>query len=334
MGNLPRKRVQRYRPFLHSGVDFAGPINLRLSKGRGTKSFKGYICVFVCLSTRAVHLEAVSGYSSNEFLAAYKRFSARRGICASLTSDCGLNFVGASKELKILFQRASTHWREIANLLANDGTEWRFNPPGAPHFGGIWEAAVKSTKFHLKRVIGETPLTFEEMTTLLALIEATLNSRPLQAITDDPEDLAALTPGHFLIGEPLVTIPEPSTLDLSASRLSRWQMLRNMHEHFWSRWSEEYLHTLQQRSKWRTEKTQIRVGELCLLRNEQYPPCKWPLGRIVKVYPGPDGLVRVVDVKTATSCYNRPISKISVLPLEDDDSPVTGEGGRDVPKPN
>ena len=109
-------------------------------------------------------------------------------------------------------------------------------------------------------------------------------------------------------------------------------MLRNMYEHFWSRWSEEYLRTLQQRPKWRTKQTRIKVGDLCLLRNEQYPPCKWPLARVIKVYPGSDGMVRVVDIKTATSSYTRPISKISLLPLEDDCSPVSGEGGRDVPK--
>ncbi|XP_076297796.1 uncharacterized protein LOC143217409 [Lasioglossum baleicum] len=146
MGDLPSRRVQRYRPFLHTGIDYAGPINLRLSKGRGTRSYKGYIAVFVCLATRAVHLEAASGYSTADFLNVYRRFVARRGICASISSDCGTNFVGAEKELRSLFAQAGAQSTEIAHLLANDGTEWKFNPPAAPHFGGIWEAAAQWSK--------------------------------------------------------------------------------------------------------------------------------------------------------------------------------------------
>lgn len=225
MGDLPARRVQRYRPFLHSGIYFAGPISIRLSKGRGTKSHKGYIAVFVCLTSRAVHLEVVSGYSTEDFLQVYRRFVARRGICATLSSDCGTNFIGANKELRILFERASPQSREIAQLLANYGTQWLFNLPSAPHFGGIWEAAVKSVKFHLKRIIGEALLTFEEMSTLLTQVEACLNSRPLQPLSDDPTDLSALTPAHFLIGTSTLTIPEPSTMEDNTPRLSRWQLI-------------------------------------------------------------------------------------------------------------
>ena len=122
-----------------------------------------------------MHLEVASGYSSADFLRAFHRFTSRRGICATLTSDCGTNFVGADRELRSLFIQAKTQNQEVALLLANDGTEWRFNPPAAPHFGGLWEAAVKSVKFHLKRVLGDSLLTFEEMSTLLAQIEACLN---------------------------------------------------------------------------------------------------------------------------------------------------------------
>ncbi|CAB0040754.1 unnamed protein product [Trichogramma brassicae] len=331
MGDLPALRVQRSRPFLHTGIDYAGPINIKCSRGRGKATFKGYIAVFVCLATRAVHLEVASGYSARDFLMVYRRFVARRGICATLSSDCGTNFIGADRELRELFAQAQKQPKRLARMLSNEGTEWRFNPPAAPHFGGIWEAAVKSTKFHLKRIIGDTRLTFEEFSMLLAQIEACLNSRPLQAINDDPTDLMALTPAHFLIGSATCTIPEPSTLDLSISGLSRLQMLRNMYEHFWTRWSSEYLQALQHRPKWQKSNTQIRVGQLCVIRSELTPPCKWALARITQVHPGKDGLVRVVSVKTATSVFKRPVTKLSILPPADDDSPDIGEGGRNVP---
>ena len=288
MGDLPKARVRPQRPFLHSGVDYAGPIHLRLSHRRGTRSYKGYIVIFVCLATRAVHLDAASDYSTQEFLNVYRRFTGRRGTCATLSSDCGTNFVGADRELRQLFEQALNTTKEIAHLLANDGTEWKFNPPSAPHFGGLWEAAVKSTKFHLKRIIGESTLTFEEMSTLLTQIEACLNSRPIQPLNDDPTSLEVLTPAHFLIGSSLSNIPEPSSLDASMSSRTRWGMIRQMQEHFWRRWSSEYLQELQHRPKWQRRQDSILVGDMCVLRSDVLPPCKWPLARVIEVFPGSD----------------------------------------------
>ncbi|KAL6416764.1 hypothetical protein ACFW04_014841 [Cataglyphis niger] len=128
--------------------------------------------------------------------------------------------------------------------------QWRFNPPSAPHFGSLWEAAVKSLKHHLRRVLGESTLTYEEMSTFLTQIESCMNSRPLQALSDDPDDLTALTPGHFLVGTALNALPEPCLVDAPIGRLSLWQLLQKMRDHFWDRWSREYLHSLFQRPKW------------------------------------------------------------------------------------
>ncbi|XP_015522346.2 uncharacterized protein LOC107226152 [Neodiprion lecontei] len=201
---------------------YAGPINIRFSAGRGAKSRKGYICVFVCFATRAVHLEAASDYSTREFIDVYRRFVGRRGICATLYGDCGTNFVGASFELKKLLLEAGSSSSDIARLLARDGTECRFSPPSAPHCGGLWEAAVKSVKYHLKRVIGESTLTFEEMSALLVQVEACLNSRPLCPLNDDVSNHSLLTPAHFLIGEPFKLVPEPSVFSIPDNRLARW----------------------------------------------------------------------------------------------------------------
>ncbi|GAB1869103.1 Integrase catalytic domain-containing protein [Camponotus japonicus] len=314
MGNLPRGRVTPAHPFLRTGVDYAGPIFTRTSKGRGQRAHKAFIAVFICLCSRAVHLEVVSGYSSEAFLAALRRFISRRGLCKEIYSDCGTNFVGADKELRELFRASSTDGHRISQAISKEGISWHFNPPAAPHFGGLWEAAVKSTKYHLRWVIGEAKLTFEEMSTLLAQIEACLNSRPLQAMSDDPDDFSTLTPGHFLIGAPLLAIPEPSLAQEVPNTLSRWQLLQQMRDHFWQRWSREYIHTLTSRPKWLKDERTPEVGALCLIRSEASPPTRWPLARIVKLHPGDDGIVRVVTLRTATSELVRPLIKIVLLP--------------------
>ncbi|XP_033224231.1 uncharacterized protein LOC117177545 [Belonocnema kinseyi] len=176
-----------------------------------------------------------------------------------------MNFVGADRQLQKMFSEASAEFASVATYLASHGTQWKFNPPAAPHFGGLWEAAVKSTKFHLRRVIGYSTLTFEEMTTLLTQIEACVNSRPLRAQSDDPTDISALTPGHFLIGGPLNTVPEPSLADVLPNRLTLWQLIQQMRDHFWKRWSAEYLKELQPRSKWTTSSPSIQIGDLVLI---------------------------------------------------------------------
>lgn len=102
---------------------------------------------------------------------------------------------------------------QVAIANSRSIVEWHFNPPSAPHFGGLWEAAVRSTKRLLVRVIGTHVLTFEEFTTVLTRIEAVLNSRPLTPASTDPRDLECITPGHFLIGQPLIAVPPRSTPD-------------------------------------------------------------------------------------------------------------------------
>ncbi|XP_047541323.1 uncharacterized protein LOC125074140 [Vanessa atalanta] len=316
MGQLPPCRVIPDKPFANSGVDYAGPIAIRTSKGRGHKSHKGYICLFVCMATRAVHIEAVSDLTTEGFLAAFKRFVARRGRCNHLWSDNGTNFVGASRELKNLFSHEkSSIGTEIAALLANNGTEWHFIPPYAPNFGGLWEAGIKSTKHHLRRVIGDSTLTYEELSTVLAQIEACLNSRPLSVTGSDPDNALPLTPGHFLVGEPLLTAPDHSYANKSISSLRRWQLTQKMLQCFWKRWSQEYLTHFFQRYKWNVKIPELKIGDVVLVREDGLPPAKWLCGRVVNLHPGRDKLTRVVSLKYKNTIVQRPASKVCPLPL-------------------
>ncbi|XP_050065529.1 uncharacterized protein LOC126554499 [Aphis gossypii] len=156
----------------------------------------------------AIHLEAVSNLSAQAFLAALRRFFARRGQSAHIHSDNGTNFHGASAELSRYYKEHCSNNKTVIESLATDGTEWHFNPPSAPHMGGLWKAAVKSTKHHLLRITGSAKLNFEELTTMLCQIEACLNSRPLTSQSSDPESFAVLTPAHFLVGGCLTLPPE------------------------------------------------------------------------------------------------------------------------------
>jgi hypothetical protein len=320
MGDLPSARVTPTPAFHSCGVDYAGPFLLKPEAIRSKTTFKAYLCIFVCFSTRAIHLEIASSLSTSAFLAAFKRFVSRRNCPAKMFSDNGTNFVGAAKELKEFygFLQSQPFNNKVATEMSKKGIEWNFNPPSAPHFGGLWEAGVKSVKFHLHRVLGAARLTYEEMSTLMCQIEASLNSRPLTPVSTNPDDLAALTPSHFLTGTPMTAVPEPDLLDVKTGRLDRWQLVQQMRQQFWNRWSNEYISRLQQRPKWLKQRTVPQVGDLSIIKDDRVPPQQWKLGRITQLYPGSDGLPRVADLKTADGVIRRPIVKLSLLPIEND----------------
>jgi hypothetical protein len=316
MGQLPTARVTPSRPFQQSGVDYAGPIAIRPTKGRGYRSTKGYICLFVCMSTKAVHLEVVSDLTSQGFIAAFKRFVARRGHCSDLWSDNGTNFVGAARELRsLLAEEKSVVKIEIADWLAMNGTEWHFIPAHAPNFGGLWEAGVKSTKHHLRRVIGVATLTFEEISTVLAQIEACLNSRPISQISEDSREPYPLTPGHFLVGSPLILPPDANYECSNVSSLRRWQYTQKMVQDFWRRWSLEYLTHLLQRHKWSRHVPEPKLGSIVLVKEDDLPPARWLYGIVTAKHPGLDQVTRVVTLKCKGSIIKRPVTKLCVLPV-------------------
>lgn len=313
MSELPASRVSATRPFSTAGVDYWGPITLKPTHRRGVPQ-KAYVAVFVCFSTRAVHLELVIDLSTAKFLQALRRFVARRGLCQQIYSDNGRNFVGAANELRKLV-RSKEHHQAIAQECSNIGICWKFNPPKASHFGGLWEAAIRSAQKHFIRVLGTHTLPQDDMETLLIQIECCLNSRPIVPLSEDPSDLEPLTPGHFLVGSALKAVPDSDVTGIPLNRLQQWQQTQKLFQLIWKRWHMEYLVTLQTRSKWCNPPIVIQRNQLVLLRDENTPPMSWPTGRIVDLHPGVDGVIRVVTVQTATGQYTRPVSKISLLPI-------------------
>ncbi|GFY01615.1 integrase catalytic domain-containing protein [Trichonephila clavipes] len=241
MGNLPKHRVTLERPFFSCGIDYAGPVLIKCNKGRGTKSTKGYIALFVCLATKAVHIEAVGDLTTDSFIAALRRFSARRGAPRHIYSDNGTNFVGARRkldEIRKLWLSLPTN-EAISYYLSKSSIDWHFIPPSSPHFG--------------------------ELTTLLTQIEGLLNSRPLSYVNDsDIECISTLTPSHFLTGDVLLSVPEelPST----SNHRDRWELLQNIKRGFWKKWSSEFISSLQPRKKLQDAQPNLKEDDIVLIK--------------------------------------------------------------------
>ncbi|CAG7723611.1 unnamed protein product [Allacma fusca] len=330
MRNLPRARVNTAPAFSQCGVDYAGPFTLKVVKGRNHQHFKGYLALFISVTFRAVYLELVSELTTAAFISALTRFASRRGKPQVIHSDNGTNFTGANRELRGFLQsvRAIAASESVTRHISNEGINWVFIPPGAPHFGGLWEAGVKSVKYHLKRVIGNVVLDFEQMYTVLTKIEACLNSRPLCPMSSDPGDLTALTPAHFLIGEPISGIPDEDLQEVPMNRLSKWQMTQRISQHFWRRWSSEYRSRLQQRPKWWAAQPNLKTGDLVLIKEDQKTPLLWRLARVDNVHPGEDGLVRVVTVRTSDGLFKRAVNKLCPLPIDNTNDDVSVESDK------
>lgn len=318
MGNLPSARVREAMPFANTGIDFCGPFYIKEKKYRNRTRVKVYVCVFICMTVKAVHLEVVSDLTTDGFLAALRRFIARRGIPENIYSDNGTNFTGAHNQLKELYAlfNSDKHRETISKYAIEYRITWHFIPPVAPHFGGLWESTVKLFKHHFKRVVGDALFTFEELNTFTVEIEGILNSRPITSLSSDPNDILALTPAHCLIGKPLISLPEGNLTSVPVNRLSNWQHITKVRQDFWNRWHLEYLNELQKRTKWIENGPKVKEGTVVLIKDKNLPCTQWMLGKIVKLHPGKDGTTRTATIKTTNGELKRTMQCICPLPID------------------
>lgn len=279
MGHLPKERVTVGEPFARTGVDFAGPFNVKRSAGRPTRSAaevleKVWVAIFVCLITRAVHVEVLFGLAVPEFLAAFERFVTRKGRCFHLKSDNGTTFIGTDNELA----RVLEEWSKCfpTESLAKFNTRWDFITPAAPHKGGVWEAAVKKFKHYLKRKLRGRTLCGKSFAQIAIQIEGIINSSPLWPSSDDPSDLKVITPADLVLGKPIINQPLAEYVaDEPSNRLTWWQERQKINQELWQAWNDCYLTTLQERQKWNEIEQNIAVGQMVLIREENLPPTQW-----------------------------------------------------------
>ncbi|XP_053686855.1 uncharacterized protein LOC128736399 [Sabethes cyaneus] len=325
MAPLPAARITPSKVFEQTGLDYCGPFLVRPLAGRGA-SVKVWVAVYVCFAVKAVALDIVDGLSAAACVNSLRRFVSRVGRVRIIHCDNSTSFVGAARELRDMRRQyreqfASTSW---ANECLQRGIEFQFIPPRAPHFGGLWEAAVKKFKYHLIRIMKTTPYRLDDFRTAIAQAESIMNSRPLTPLSNDPSDLSVLTPGHFLIGESPFQLPEQDYQQKPLNRLSRFQATQRAITDLWKRWSTEYIGLLHQRpAKWRKVPPNFAVGTMVVLKTDCVPPKRWPLGRVVAVYPGADGITRVVDVRTQNGTRRRATSELCILPIENCDAEYT-----------
>ncbi|XP_055645639.1 uncharacterized protein LOC129782532 [Toxorhynchites rutilus septentrionalis] len=314
MGPLPESRLNPYvRPFTFTGLDYFGPISIRL----GRSCVKRWVALFTCLTTRVIHLELAFTLATESCKLAVRRFIARRGAPLEIYSDQGTNFQGARKELQ---QEINKLNHELAATFTNAATQWKLNPPYAPHMGGIWERLVRSVKAALAAMEMSKNPDEETLITALAEAESLINSRPLTYLPLDSEENEALTPNHFLLLSSN-GVCQPVTMqshNTSAIR-SNWKHVQVMLDRFWSRWIKEFLPVISRQSKWFGEVKSIHIGDLVMIVNEMRRN-SWERGRVVKLYPGKDGRIRSADVKTSTGIVQKPLTKLAVLDVLDAES--------------
>jgi hypothetical protein len=333
MADLPADRLNPAPIFQTTGVDLAGPFMVKASSLRFDTLIKVWVAVFVCMVSKAVHLEVVADLSTKAFLDAFSRFTGRRNCPTKLWSDNGTNFCGASRVMQ-------EGWKKICQegrvKLAIQEIEWHHIPVLTPHQGGLWEAAVKSMKFFIKRVANTETITRDEFATLLCRIEGIMNSRPLYPDPTDPDVASALTPFHFTSQRGWKQSPSDAADPEKTPLLKRWRQMMQTQMEFWERFSKEYLSSLQKRYKWKHPTRNLEVGDVVLLQEPNTKPGEWPMGRIVETYPDSKGQVRNVDVKTKNAeCSRRSTNHLVPLMAEDlDVTPPPRRSTRRKPEVN
>ena len=300
MADLPKSRLRLHKPpFYSTGMDCFGPMTVTI----GRRQEKRWGLLFKCMTTRAIHLELLEKMDADHFLMAYRRFASRRGVPYELLSDCGTNFTGAATEMENALKEMEP---ELVKRLAKYKVLFRFNPPNAPHFGGLWEREVRSVKTALKGVLRDRTVPEPVLRTVLTEAEGIMNSKPLGYASSEVADIDPVTPNILLMGRRDPALP---MVVYDEGRRS-WRHSQVLADHFWRLFIRSYLPTLQTRQKWQREVDNLSVGDVVMIADPQLTRSQWPVGVVSEVLPSSDDRVRAVNVKVDKRTYKRPVSRL------------------------
>ncbi|MCP3663039.1 MAG: DDE-type integrase/transposase/recombinase [Gammaproteobacteria bacterium] len=327
MAPLPKARVSRARPFQFIGLDYTGPLYIKLNGER----LKVWICLFTCYVVRAVHLDIVMDLSAVEFLNCLRRFIARRGLPEKITSDNAATF-------KLVCSTMDKAWRQIftddslTSYCNSNAIQWNFITELSPWQGGMYERLIGLTKNSLKKAVGRRQLDYSQLSTLLTEVEGVLNSRPLTFLYSDLDSNQMLRPIDFLnphgmIGSPTFsddhTDPDwtPPSLNSCANLLRFWTTSQTELDQFWTLWQQEYLASLRERFQHSHHHSRIvskyspHVGDIVLVGDSNLPRGHWKYGRITQLNSSNDGAIRSAELLLPN--HNRLKRSLNMLyPLE------------------
>jgi hypothetical protein len=316
MADLPEFRIEeKCRPFLNTGLDFAGPFHVKL--GRGQKRKKCWILVLTCLTIRAIHLEICHGQDTSCFLNALSRFCDVRGVPEKIVSDNQTALVRADKELQEWYNNIDFAKLEDSTKFGykdSKGITWMFNPPYAPHYGGVFETIVKAMKRSLNFTLNHCDANEDKFRTAVSSVMSILNMRPISPYGQSNDDVI-LTPNHFLIGQVSGMI-FPANSDTNLTHRERYKFVVSLVDQFWARFLKEMLAKLQPRQKWSLQQPDLTVDTTVLEIDPNLPRGQWRLLRVAEILPSEDGLIRkVIVVNSAQRFYERAINKLIPIVL-------------------
>ena len=321
MAALPASRLRSHLPPFHSvGIDYFGPLTVIMFR----RQVKRYGVLFTCLTTRANHIEIAHSLDTDSFLMAFWRFANRRGFPSEVFSDNGTNLTAGETVLREGIQRLNSE--RIGTRLALREIRWHFSPPAAPHFGGVWERIIQSAKSALRIVLEGRTVNDEVLLTAMSCVENLLNGRPLTHVSVEPDAEEALTPNHFVLGRANPTHPADVFEENEKPSAKSWRNGQIIATHFWNRWLREYIPHLIERRKWLKNRRNLQVNDMVLVVDPRNRRGEWPLGRIMETFPAPDGVVRVVRVRTATGEVTRPVTKLCLLETTDSEVSASETG--------
>ncbi|KRY42408.1 hypothetical protein T01_3074 [Trichinella spiralis] len=326
MAALPSSRVVEAAAFAHTGMDFAGPLLIRVGK-RATS--KCYVCLFTCMASRAVHLELVPQMTTARVMQALRRFIARRGRPEIIQSDNFRSFKAAASELRQLWRHVDVD--RVQRELVGHRIHWKFITERAPWMGGYWERLVRSIKESLRKILGKALLDEEELRTTLCEVEASL--KPLTFVGDEDHERHPLSPFQLLTGRAYVDFPAVEAHDPEWQPVGRgppqwshrWRYRQQLLAKWWRSWRREYLSELMQRQKWRSSLAGPEVNDLVLILEDSIPRTQCPIGVITVLHLGSDGIARSARIRTLTNVITRPVAKLVQL------EPATVSDGRKTP---